>query len=61
MDKMSKSFFVFVAIAFIALLFAYFALNSALRSPRQDEGDDAQPQNSIPGSFLSSPSAYFCP
>lgn len=59
LDKFAKTFLMFVAIALIALLLAYFLLNSALKSSAGKKGDSGAPQNNIPGSLFSSPRAYF--
>lgn len=61
MDRTVKAFFVFVAVALVALLLGYFLLNSALRSATRRRQESKVSQKSIPGSLLSSPRAYFWP
>lgn len=55
MEKFAKGFFIFVAIAMVALLLAYFML----RTKSDGKKADQSPQKSIPGSLSSSPIAYF--
>ncbi len=61
MDRFAKTFFTFVIVALLALLLAYFMMNSALRSSARRKTEQELPQKSMPGSFWSSPRAYFCP
>ena len=59
MEEFAKGFFIFVAIAMVALLLAYFMLRSTLRTKSEGKKASQSPQKSIPGSLSSSPIAYF--